>query len=172
MFLNSIKNFILKQNLKKTLCNVNDEALNSPIIKVGLIIDESNFLKTSALKKEIVSNGISENNIKVIVFRDVLKSKEVYSEPTFGLKDLNVKGEFTQQALNEFISEEFDLLINYYDSEKPFLLFLTNSSKSKFKVGFSAVDKRLNHFLISIDPENYKEFIGELFRYLKILNKI
>ena len=172
MFLNYIKNFVLKKILKKSLHNVKDESLNSPIIKVGLIVDESDFLKTTALKQEIISNGISENNIKVIVFRDVLKSKEVYFEPTFGLKDLNFKGEFRQQQINEFLSEKFDLLINYYNEEKPFLSLLTNSSKAKFKVGFSTVDKRLNHFLINIDLDNYKEFTSELFRYLKILNKI
>ena len=172
MFLNYIKSFILRKTLNKSLRSVKVESLNSPIRKVGLIVDESNFLKTEALKQEIVSNGILENNIKVIVFRDVLKSKEVYLESTFGLKDLNFKGEFTQQSINEFISEEFDLLINYYNEEKPFLLLLTNGSKAKFKVGFSTVDKRLNHFLINIDPENFKGFTSELFRYLKILNKI
>ncbi|MDR6845859.1 DUF6913 domain-containing protein [Flavobacterium granuli] len=172
MFLNYIKSFILKKTLKKSLRNVKDESLSSPIIGVGLIVDESNFLKTAALKQEIISNGISENNIKVIVFRDVLKSKEVYLEPAFGLKDLNFTGGFKEQSINEFISEEFDLLINYYDEERPFLLLLTNSSKAKFKVGFSTVDKRLNHFLITIEPENYKGFTSELFRYLKILNKI
>jgi len=172
MFLNYIKSFVLNKTLKKRLRNVKDESLNSPIVRVGLIVDESSSLETAALKQEIISNGILENNIKVIVFRDVLKSKEVYLEPTFGLKDLNFKGGFKQESINEFISEEFDLLINYYNEEKPFLLLLTNSSKAKFKVGFSTVDKRLNHFLINIDPENYKGFTNELFRYLKILNKI
>lgn len=172
MFLNYIKSFVLNKTLKKRLRNVKDESLNSPIVRVGLIVDESNNLGTAALKQEIISNGILENNIKVIVFRDVLKSKEVYLEPTFGLKNLNLKGGFKQESINEFISEEFDLLINYYNEEKPFLLLLTNSSKAKFKVGFSNIDKRLNHFLINIDPENYKGFTSELFRYLKILNKI
>lgn len=172
MFLKYIKNFLLKKALKKSLHNVKDESLNSPITNVGLIVDESDFLETAALKKEIISNGILDSNIKVIAFRDVLKSKEVYLEPTFGLKDLNFKSEFTQQSINVFIEEEFDLLINYYNEEKPFLLLLTNKSKAKFKVGFSSVDKRLNHFLININRENYKGFTSELFRYLKILNKI
>ncbi|HEU4791925.1 MAG TPA: hypothetical protein VFS71_19730 [Flavobacterium sp.] len=172
MFLNYIKSFVLNKTVKKRLRNVKGESLNSPIVRVGLIVDESNSLETAALKQEIISNGILENNIKVIVFRDVLKNKEVYLESTFGLKDLNFKGGFKQESINEFISEEFDLLINYYNEEKPFLLLLTNSSKAKFKVGFSNIDKRLNHFLININPENYKGFTSELFRYLKILNKI
>lgn len=170
--MNFVKNFVLKKTLKKSLCNVKAESFNSPVIRVGLIVDESYFLETAALKQEIISKGIDGNNIKTIVYRDVLKSKEVYSEPTFGMKDVNFKSEFKQQFIKDFISDEFDLLINYYTIEKPCLLFLTNNSKAKFKVGFSTVDKRLNHFLINIGAEDYKGYIGELFRYLKILNKI
>ena len=172
MFLDYIKSFVLKMTLKKSLRNVKDEALTSPIARVGLIVDESNFKEIAALKREIISNGISENNINIIVFRDVVNSKEIYSEPTFGVNDLNFKSKFTQEPINEFISEEFDLLISYYDEVTPFLLLLTHRSKAKFKVGFSDVDNRLNHFLINIDLLDYKGFTSELFRYLKILNKI
>ena len=172
MFLDKIKRFVLNRTLKKNLYNVKDESLNSPLVRVGLIVDESNFAETAALKQEVISNGISENNIKVIAFRNDVKSNKVYLEPTFGLTDLNFKSEFTQQAINEFLSEEFDLLISYYDEENPFLMLLTHRSKAKFKVGFSAVDNRLNHFLLNIGLEDYKVFTSELFRYLKILNKI
>ena len=41
-----------------------------------------------------------------------------------------------------------------------------------FKVGFETIDKRVNHFMINLPAENYKEFISELFKYLKILKKI
>jgi len=172
MFLDQIKSFVLKRAVKKSLSNVKDESLNSPLVRVGLIVDESDFTKTADLKKEIISNGISENNIKIIVFGGAINSREDYSETTFGLKDLNFKSEFTKQPINEFISEEFDLLISYYDEENPFLMLLTHRSKAKFKVGFSAVDNRLNHFLLNIGLEDYKGFTSELFRYLKILNKI
>jgi hypothetical protein len=173
MFLNYIKLFLLKKTLKKQLRNVKGESLNSSDMRIGLIIDESRFLETNALKQEIIQNGIVvEHNIKIIAYRDNLKDKEVYSHPTFSLKNLNLKCEFTGQTINEFISDEFDLLINYYNEEKPILLLLTNKCKAKFKVGFSAVDKRLNHLMINIALEDYKGFTHELFRYLKILNKI
>ncbi|MEO8254950.1 MAG: hypothetical protein ABI554_11250 [Flavobacterium sp.] len=154
------------------MCNVKEESLLSTVSKIGLVVDESDFLEINALKKEIVLNGILEGNIKIVAYRDGFKDKMVYSYPTFGYKDLNRKGEFVKQEINDFVSEEFDLLINYYAEDKPFLLLLTNNSKAKFKVGFSSVDKRLNHLLINIALENYKGFTKEVFRYLKILNKI
>lgn len=172
MFLSTIKFFLLKKSLKKQLSNVKQESLNCPIATVGLIVDDSIFFETSELKKEIILNKIASDTIKIIVYCDALKTKQVYSHPTFDSKVLNYRGEFNQKEINDFISDEFDLLISYYTVEKPFLLLLTHKSKAKFKVGFSTIDKRLNHLLINIAVENYKGFVQELFRYLKILNKI
>lgn len=172
MFLNYIKRVLIKKTLKNSIRNVTSDSQNNPVKTIGLLVDESYFLNTNDLVKEIISNGIAGSNIKVIVYREVLKKNEVYSYPAFSLKDFNFKGEIKLQSINEFISDDFDLLINYYDVEKPVLLLLTNNSKAKFKVGFSSIDKRLNHLMITSNVENYKVFIHELFRYLKILNKI
>jgi hypothetical protein len=72
----------------------------------------------------------------------------------------------------ESYSKFVDLLINYYDTEKVALLLVSNLSKASFKVGFASIDKRLNHFMIDTNAENYIVFMSELFKYLKILNKI
>jgi hypothetical protein len=73
--------------------------------------------------------------------------------------------------VNDFINKEFDLLISYYNIEKTILLKVTHSSRALFKVGFSSIDKRLNHFMIQTDGSDFKLFISELFKYLKILKK-
>jgi hypothetical protein len=64
------------------------------------------------------------------------------------------------------------MLISYYDFEKAPLMIITQQSKASFKVGFSTIDKRLNHFMIDTNVEKQEVFTNELFRYLKILNKI
>ena len=171
MFLKKIKSFLLKKSLKTQLCEVKDASLGQAISRIGLIVDESHFLKTKELKQEIIDKGVNENDIKIIIYRDNFKDKESYFEPTFGLKHINLKSEFLDSAIDDFVSDEFDLLISYYDEEKPFLLKVTNSSKAKFKIGFATIDKRLNHLMINTGLENYKSFIHETFKYLKILNK-
>ena len=88
------------------------------------------------------------------------------------MKDLNWKAEITNSEVNDFINEKFDLLISYYDVEKAILLTITHNSNAQFKVGFSSIDKRLNHLMINTNAENYKVFAQELFRYLRILNKM
>ncbi len=172
MFLNYLKNFFLKRILKNRLHNVKSSMFTDSILTIGLLIDESYFFEKDDLIKELVSKGIIESNITIVVYRDKLKKKEIYSQPTFGIKHLNWKAEITNPTVKDFINEKFDLLISYYDVEKAILLTITQNSKAQFKVGFSSIDKRLNHLMINTNAENYKVFVHELFRYLKILNKI
>lgn len=172
MFLNYIKDYFLKRILKNSLQNVKSVSSTLPIQTVGVLVDESYFHEKEALVEELVVNGFSGNNIEIIVYRDKLKKNETYSQPTFSTKHLNWKTEITNPIVNDFINEKFDLLISYYDVEKAILLNITHNSKALFKVGFSSVDKKLNHLMINTNAENYKVFVHELFRYLKILNKI
>jgi hypothetical protein len=172
MFLKYIKNYFLKRILKNSLHNVKNISSEVPIQTVGLLVDESIFYKKDALVKELIANGISEKDIKIVVYRNKIKKNELYSHPVFSFKDLNWKAEITNPVVNDFINEKFDLLISYYDVENAILLNSTNNSKALFKVGFSSIDKRLNHLMINTNAENYTVFVNELFRYLKILNKI
>lgn len=172
MFLKYIKDYFLKRILKNNLQNVKSISSAVSIQTVGVLIDESYFFEKEALMEELKANGILENNIKLVVYRDKLRKNESYSQPTFSIKHLNWKAEITNPVVNDFINEKFDLLISYYDVEKAILLNITHNSKALFKVGFSSIDKRLNHLMINTNAENYKVFVHELFRYLKILNKI
>lgn len=172
MLLSQIKNYFLLKLIKNNLGNVKDNALTLPIKTVGLLIDESYFFEKEAIINEIISNGILENNIKVIVYKDKIKKIEANTKPMFSLKHLNWNAQITNSEINDFINEKFDVLISYYDKEKAFLLKVTRSSKALFKTGFSTVDKRLNHLIINTNAENHTVFVQELFRYLKILKKI
>lgn len=172
MLLNYIKNFFLKRILKNNLHNVKSISSSVPVQTVGLLIDESYFFEKEALVNEIIANGILESNIKILVYKDKIKKNEVNSQPTFGAKHLNWNLKINNLEVNDFINEKFNLLISYFDVEKAILLKVTHDSKAEFKVGFSSIDKRLNHLMINTTAENHTVFVHELFRYLKILNKI
>ena len=172
MFLNYLKNFFTKKIVKDTISNVKTIESDDYIKTVGIVFDESYFYEKEALVQELVKNGIVENNIKILVFKDKIKKNEVFDYPTFSHKDLSWTATFDKSEVKDFIAQKLDLLINYYDTEKSALLLVSNQSKASFKVGFSSIDKKLNHFMINTNAENYQIFIEELFKYLKILNKI
>lgn len=172
MFIKYIKELSLKKILKSTLKNVKPSSLDSYVSSVAVLIDETYFIQKNDLINELINFGIKRDNIKLLVYKDKIKKNEVFAYPVFSKKDLDWKGDFSTNHVVDFLNTEFDLLISYYDLEKSPLLLATNHSKALFKVGFSTVDKRLNHLLINTNVENFKVFIHELFRYLKILNKI
>ena len=171
MFLNYIKDFFVKKILKNRLQNVKTIALSNALQRVGLLIDESHFSEKEALIKDLVANGISENNLKIIVYNDKFSKNELSDYPAFGPKLLNWNATITDPKLKAFIDEKFDLLINYYDIEKAILVLITRNSKAKIKVGFSTIDKRLNYLIIETKVENHKIFTNELFKYLKSIKQ-
>ncbi|MFK7050513.1 MULTISPECIES: DUF6913 domain-containing protein [Flavobacterium] len=172
MFINYIKELSLKKILNSTLQSVKEPSLVKTIEKVGLLLDESYSFKKEELINSLINNGFKRDHIKVLVYKQKIGKNENLSYPTFSFKDINWKGEFSAPFVNEFIYTPFDLLINYYDVGKAPLLLVTHNSKAVLKVGFSSVDKRLNHLLINVNAENFKVFVQELFKYLKILKKI
>ncbi|MFZ4106962.1 DUF6913 domain-containing protein [Flavobacterium sp.] len=172
MFLNEFKEIWTKKNIKKQLLNVKHLASSSVIIKVAILIDETYFHEKDALIAEIKKNGIQEENISLLVFKNVIKKNDFFRCASYSYKNLSWLGTINKKEVSEFAQQEFDLLINYYDTKKSPLLLVTNLSKAKFKVGFASSDKRLNHFMVNTNAENYKLFLVELFKYLKILNKL
>jgi len=165
MFLNYLKDFSTKKLVKNNLSNVKHLASNNKIKTVGIIFDESYFYEREDLVKELILKGIDEKNITILVYKDKLKKNEVFDYPIFSQKDLNWNCTIDKKEVKDFIIEPFDLLINYYDTEKVSLLLVSNLSKASFKVGFASIDKRLNHFMIDTNAENYKVFMTELFKY-------
>ncbi|PXY39034.1 hypothetical protein DMB65_19895 [Flavobacterium cheongpyeongense] len=167
MFLNYLKDFFIKKTLKNNVFNVKNEAFTSNVQTIGLLIDESKFRHSKALIEELISYGIDTENIKAVVYRNKFKEKKLYHFPTFSKKHIDWKGDSKVSFLTEFIGAEFDLLISYYDVQKPILKLITNQSKAKFKVGFASIDKSINRWMINTSLDNYKLFVFELFKYLK-----
>ena len=146
---------------------IKNEVFTSNIQTIGLLVDESNFRYSKELIKELESNGIAPENIKIAAYRHKFDKKKTYSRPTFGKKHIDWRGQVTEVFLNEFIDTEFDLLISYYEEEISILMMITSKSKAKFKVGFSSVDEKLSRWMFNTTMAEYKLFITELFKYLK-----
>ena len=172
MFLNYIKDFFVKKSLKNTLKNLKNINAVGTIQSVGLLIDATDFEQTDLLIEALTANGIAADNLKVLVFQNKFNINQKNLYTTFDAGDLNWNGQISNVDIVAFCAEKFDLLISYYEKENAILMQITHHSKAQFKVGFSSVDKRLNHFMIKTTSTAYTIFVSELFKYLKLLNKI
>jgi hypothetical protein len=172
MFLMYLKNFYTKKIIKNNLSNVTPKWTANKIEKIGIIIDESLFDKSELILSSLIERGYLKSQISVVIYKDKIDKNQSSSFPIFENKDITWFANIKPEPILNFISQEFDLLINYYEEEKSPLLLVSNLSKATFKVGFLSIDKRINHFMIATTMEEQTLFIEELFRYLKILNKI
>lgn len=171
MFLNFIKKFLIKRKLKNNLSISGNDFSTHKIKTVGVVIDETYFTEKDTLLNEIIANGILKENVELLLYHDKDKKRDM-NFPSFSFKNVNWSGEINNKEAKDFKKQNFDLLISYYDVEKVPLLLITQKSKAHFKVGFSNIDKRINHLMIDTTAENTTLFVDELFKYLKILNKI
>ncbi|TDE07114.1 DUF6913 domain-containing protein [Flavobacterium sandaracinum] len=172
MFLNYIKDFFAKKSLKNHLNNLKNINAVGTIQNVGVLIDATDFEHTDLLIEALTANGIASENIKVMVFHNKFRKNETNLYSIVNAGDLKWNGQILDVEIVAFCAEKFDLLISYYEKERAILMQITHNSKAQFKVGFSSVDKRLNHFMIKTTITAYTIFVSELFKYLKLLNKI
>ena len=114
MFWNKIKEFWTKKIVKKRLLNVKHLATNTAIKKVGIVFDETYFHDKYALISELINNGIQEENISSLVFKNVVKKNETFDSPFFSYKNLSWIATIDKKEVTEFIHQDLDLLISYY----------------------------------------------------------
>ena len=73
MFLNYFKDLATKKIVKKNISNVYQTTSDKVIKTVGIIFDETYFYEKEALVKELIYNGINQNDIKILVFKNKIK---------------------------------------------------------------------------------------------------
>ncbi len=83
-------------------------------------------------------------------------------------KSISYTGNLTGRDSLEFISYDYDLLINFFKSSDV-LTLLSSKVNAKFRVGFNSVDSRLNDLIFSDKMKKFKEFDSELIKYLKLI---
>ena len=172
MFLDYLKNFMIKKAIRKSLSANIVSADVHKIITVGVVLDQTFSKFIPKLKLNLIAYGILEENIEFIVRASPAKADAASKYNTFNTSDVTWNGTFSDEKIEKFIESDFDLLINYYDQKKPVLMLVSSLSRANFKVGFATIDKRVNNLIIDASAEEYSIFDQELFKYLKILNTI
>ena len=165
-----IKNKFLQKkivNALNVLSNRNRE-FKKPIRKVGFIIDSEldiDYLDIVILAENI---GLKEKDIKVVSY-----SKTSFNDPFYKMRvsndSISFFGNINSADANEFISYNYDLLINYFGNNK-ILSLISAKSNAKFRVGFDSSNQKLNDIIFKDIYNNFEKFSNQLVKYLKILN--
>ncbi len=140
------------------------------IENVGIIAEVNLFRSYDFTKKLSEDLGIDKKAIRVILFDDVknenlIDNYEVYSEKAF-----SYYGKIKEIKLKEFVNTEFDLLINYCDSNIIYAQITGVKSNAKLKAGFEHNFSNFNDLSIKITGNKIDTFNSELIKYLHIMS--
>jgi hypothetical protein len=125
-------------------------------------IEVNNFIKL------VYKIGLKEKDLKLITFQENDNGFNIFSNMNITPKSISYTGNLTGKDSLEFISYDYDLLINFFKSSDV-LTLLSSKVNAKFRVGFNSVDSRLNDLIFSDKMKRFKEFDSELIKYLKLI---
>ena len=142
------------------------------VVSLGVIfnIDEVDNFELFTKLADFIK--VRPNRMKIIAFSESKKDMVNTWDECYNPKDFGWKGSIKNKALQSFLDTEFDLLISYYKEDVLELKMMTGLSKAKFKIGNLQSDERINDVIIKTSLVEFHLFKEEVFKYLKILNKI
>lgn len=177
MFLKGLKDkFKYKSGLKYL-----KEELNSPpeilerskgIKSVGIIVDLDSFNHAEQFFDLIDDFKLRPNAVKIVGYKSYYDKNSPYATPVFSDKDLGWNGNIENSYALEFLSREYDLLVNYYTADNLMMQLMTIKTKARINVGFAEVDSSFNDLILDVDLRAFSTFKLELKKYLQVMNEI
>jgi len=167
--LKNISNGYLSRNIKRSIANLNDNRkdFKLPILKVGCIIDTNLDVDYFQILELMEKIGLKQKDVKIISYSDTAFN-DPFSKMRISKDSINFYGKIISADANEFISYDYDLLINYF-GDNEILTLISSKTNSNFRVGYSESNKNINDIMFSNFFNNFEKFSNELIKYLKFL---
>ena len=167
--LKNISNGYLSKNIKRSIANLNDNRkdFKLPILKVGCIIDTNLDVDYFQILELMEKIGLKQKDVKIISYSDTAFN-DPFSKMRISKDSINFYGKIVSADANEFISYDYDLLINYF-GDNEILTLISSKTNSNFRVGYSESNKNINDIMFSNFFNNFEKFSNELIKYLKFL---
>ncbi len=161
---------MIKRKVSHELALQGKRKIHKPkeINKIGVLIDSKSLLSPELILKELQNAGYAACRITVLQYDSSVTKNLDATTNSFGDKDILIMGK-TSPAVVHFCEQNFDLLINYFPENLPQLQLVSLRTKSKFRVGFSEVDRRLNDLIFSLPDKSPKLFFEQMNTYLKTI---
>ncbi len=177
MFLKGIKDkFKQKSGLKflnQALAEEQPPVTRSKgITSIGCLVDLDNFDNANLFYEFVEEFSLRPNSVKIIGYKSYYDKNSPYATPVFSDKDLGWNGNVENSYALEFLSREYDLLVNYYNEENLLLQLMTIKTRARVKVGFVEIDQAYNDLILNTPMKDFNVFKKELKKYLGVLNEI
>ena len=174
-----IANILLKNELRSSPRVMKPNKFNFDSIKtIGILMDVTDSEDYEIVKRYVLYLREFKKNVKVIGFFNqkqlppMTYSKLEYD--FYSAKEMNWLGKPNSIVIQNFISEEFDLLIDLNVKNHFSLRYIAALSKARFKVGkYAKHDEEIYDMMIDSDnTKTVKYFLKQVDTYVMMLNKV
>jgi len=177
MFLKALKEKLKHKSGRKFIKKLLENPVVRPdkgegILSIGCIVDLDMFDDANLFHQFVEDFSLRPNSVKIIGYKNFYDKNSPYATPIFSDKDLGWNGTIENSYALEFMSREYDLLVNYYTNDNLLMQLMTLKSKARIRAGFGEVDKNLNDLIIKTPISDFTLFKKELKKYLKVLKEI
>jgi hypothetical protein len=138
---------------------------------VGVIVDLDQFTDPELFYELIDTFSLRPNAVKIIGYKRFYDKNSPYSTPVFSDKDLGWNGAIENSYALEFLSREYDLLINYFTEDNLVMQLMSIKARARMRIGFSGVDPAYNDLILGVDPGDFALFRAEMKKYLAVLKE-
>ena len=139
---------------------------------IGVIVDLDNFSEPEKFYELIDAYALRPNAVKIIGYRKFYDKNSPYATPVFSDKDLGWKGVIENSYALEFLSRDYDLLINYFDQPRLLTQLMSLKTKAAMRIGFAGVDPVYNDLILQSPLSDFETFKKELKKYLALFTQL
>jgi hypothetical protein len=167
--INKFRQRFLEKKIQESITALKSSSrkLQKPIKTIGCIVDTSLDLDYSDILDLAFEIGLKEKDFKIISF-----SNSSYNDPFCKMriseKSVNFYGKIISADADEFISQNYDMLINYFGDNK-ILTLLSSKTNAKIRIGFDTSNQNINDIIFNDIFNNFKKFREQLLKYLNFL---
>lgn len=167
-----IKRQSYRKQIRKILEDRDVSKRNSKLSTLGFLVDEGYYGNLEFLRELGVDLGLNSKDIKIFTFLNTSRKISSLRVDQITNKEFSWSGEIKNSNAQEFLNNQFDVLIGIYKNPNDLMDLMVARSQANFKIGFEDVKNEVYDLILKIDPREDQEFKSELKKYLKILNKI
>jgi|AntAceMinimDraft_17_1070374.scaffolds.fasta_scaffold03605_4 hypothetical protein len=172
---NNIGNYFLKKELSKSNRKREMTNLNNAK-KIGVLYNASNEKDYKLIYHFVKGLQRNQKIVKALGFvEDSIIPHYCFPKLSFDfftIKDLNWYHKPSNNFVNDFVKEEYDIIIDFCSEDSFPVQYITVLSKAKFKVGRYGKNHRdIYDMMIETDKEiTLEQYIKQVTHYLTILN--
>lgn len=166
-----IQNYFIRKKIKKQQTSIGKADLVK-IKRIAIVVDESSSFNDRQFKNLQKLMGLDDTHFQILTIKHKKSNYNEFKGVVLLTNEINWKGEFKTTEIQQFLTPNYDLLIDFIPNNSAIKHLIVSEVKSILKVGYHGNPPELYNITLQVDETKPDVFIAEMVKYLRILNVV